>query len=95
MLIDIARFRLAEGVDESAFLSADEAVQTQAIPNLAGFARRTTARAEREWVVITHWFDLAAAVDGTAAVDEHPAGVAFAACIDPGAWTWQRYETLD
>ena len=55
-MIETLTFRLAQGTDESEFLLADHAVQTEFIPNLPGFLRRTTSRNhDEEWLVVTLW----------------------------------------
>ncbi|MBV9253757.1 MAG: hypothetical protein JO054_05975, partial [Actinobacteria bacterium] len=44
MVIETLTGRLADGVDEEAFLEADRRFQTEFVPNHTGFVRRTTAR---------------------------------------------------
>ena len=49
-------FRLADGVDEAAFLAADRSVQETYNAYRNGFVRRTTARgSDGEWMVVTLW----------------------------------------
>jgi hypothetical protein len=62
MVIDVRTFHLATGVDEDEFLAADRRWQTELVPHQDGFLRRTTARRDGEWVVVTLWANEAAAV---------------------------------
>ena len=79
MLIENLTFRLASGVDEDDFLEADRKVQTELVPNLPGFVRRTTARGEDGgWLVVTLW---GSADDANAA----PAASEFMALLDPAS----------
>jgi heme-degrading monooxygenase HmoA len=55
MVVDVSSFRLAAGTAEDDFLAADLRWQTELVPNRDGFLRRTTARRDGEWVVITLW----------------------------------------
>jgi hypothetical protein len=87
MLLETTIFRLADGVDEAAFLAADEALQAELSPR-PGFVRRTTARgAAAEWLVLTLWWSADAADDAPAAVPED--------LVDPGSVRRDRFETLD
>jgi hypothetical protein len=87
MLLETTSFRLAEGVDEAAFLAADEALQAELSPQ-PGFVRRTTARGEAgEWLVLAMWWSPAEADAAPAAVPED--------LVDPASVRRGRYETLD
>ena len=89
MLIENLTFRLAPGVDEADFLEADRKVQTELVPNLAGFVRRTTARdGSGGWLVVTLWASAGEA-------DAAPPAPDFMALIDPGSVSVSRYVTLD
>lgn len=95
-VVEVATFRLRDGVDEADFLDADRRVQTDFIPTLPGFMRRTTARGrDGEWLVVVLWgsFADAEAADALAADDE---GVrTFMSAIDDATYRRERYETLD
>ena len=55
-VIETTTFRLADGVDEAAFLEADEQARTGFLYHQAGMARATTARADDgEWIVVVLW----------------------------------------
>jgi hypothetical protein len=95
-VIEIHTFRLAPGADETAFLEADRAVQTDFIPNLPGFIRRTTARGrDGEWLVLTLWGWSDAADDAASLAAGHDATKAFAALVDSDSVVVQRFTTLD
>jgi hypothetical protein len=57
LIIDIATFRLAPGVDDAAFLDVDARVQAELMRGERAFVRRTTARGEDgTWLVLTFWW---------------------------------------
>lgn len=87
MLLETTTFRLADGVDESTFLAADEALQAELSPH-RGFVRRTTARGEAgEWLVLAMWWSAEVADAAPPAV---PADV-----VDPASVRRARFSTLD
>lgn len=93
MIIEHHVFTLADGVAETAFLTADSAVQTEFAPFQEGFIRRTTARNDTHWLVETLWYSTENA-DAAAGVD-HPALVALKSCIDSAGEQIDRFQTLD
>ena len=61
-VIEILRFRLADGADEAAFLQADKRVQAEFAYQQPGLVRRTAARGDDGgWVVIDLWHSAAQA----------------------------------
>jgi len=89
VLIENLTFRLASGVDEADFLEADRKVQTERVPNLVGFIRRTTARGENgEWLVVS-------LCSSANEADAAPPATEFMALIDATSVSLQRYHTLD
>jgi len=55
-VIETTTFRLADGVDEAAFLEFDEQVRTGFLYHQPGLARATTARADDgTWIVVVLW----------------------------------------
>jgi hypothetical protein len=87
VLLETTTFRLADGVDEAAFLAADEALQADLSPR-RGFVRRTTARGEAgEWLVLTMWWSAQVA-------DEAPPAVP-SDLVDPASVRRARFSTLD
>jgi len=92
-LIEVTAFRLADGVDDEAFVRADHEVQTEVFNPRPGFVRRTTARGEGGgWVVITMWRSVA---DADAPVGSHPAMERFTRLVDPATMDRRRYRPLD
>jgi len=55
-VIETLTFQLAPGTAQSAFLEADQRVQTDFFYRQPGLARRTTARGgDGEWLVVVLW----------------------------------------
>ena len=94
-VIEIAAFSLVEGTDVDAFLVADRAVQTEFVPNRQGFARRTTARNDRGWAVITLWWTDEDADAAAAAAEGDPVVAEFRSFINPQTFRTNRFTTLD
>jgi hypothetical protein len=83
VLLETTTFRLADGVDEAAFLAADEALQADLSPR-RGFVRRTTARGEAgQWLVLTMWWSAQVA-------DAVPSDL-----VDPASVRRARFSTLE
>jgi len=96
-VIETLTFRCAEGVDESAFLAADRRVQTEFVPNLPGFLRRTTARRldGEGWIVVTLWEGPSDAAEAASLAAADPAVQALESLIEPGSVLVGRFETLE
>jgi hypothetical protein len=87
VLVELTTFRLADGVDEAAFLAADAEVQAELSPE-PGFVRRTTARGDDgTWLVLAMWWSAGHA-------DEAPPPVP-TDLVDEGSLRRERYTTLD
>lgn len=96
LVIEVASFRLREGVDEAAFLDADAAVQVEAAPFCPGFVRRTMTRGDDGgWAVHTMWGSTEMADEAAVQIAEHPAGRRLASLIDESTLERRRYSTLD
>jgi hypothetical protein len=55
-VIETTTFRLADGVDDAAFLDADEQARTGFLYHQAGMLRATTARADDgAWITVVLW----------------------------------------
>lgn len=95
-VVETFTFRLLPGSDEAAFLDADRAVQTELIPNQAGFIRRTTARgADGEWLVVTLWGRAEQAEDYARLAGTEGVGQRFMSFVDGASVRSGRYLTLD
>ena len=81
-IVEITTLTLAEGVTDPSFLALDRRIQTELVPNQAGFVRRTTARHGEDWLVVTLW-----ASDADAA--------AYQRAVEAGSLHMTRYTTLD
>jgi hypothetical protein len=94
-VVEVTRFRLADGVDDDTFLALDRRIQTELVPNRPGFLRRTTARRGGEWVVVTLWWseDDASSFERASASD--PLVVEFGRQVAPGSFQIARFDTLD
>jgi len=95
VVVDVTTFRLAAGADEGEFLAADRRWQTELVPNRDGFLRRTTARRDGEWAVITLWSTEADIVAFEAATAGHEVRRAFEAKVAPESVRAARYDSLD
>lgn len=97
MILENHTFRLAEGVSQTDFLTADERVQQEFAPFQPGFVRRTTCRSMdgASWLVAWIWSDpesLAAAVEAAEADD---AVAAFGGCVDAASEERGTYQTRE
>ena len=54
-VVEVTTFRLSKETDVGSFLAIDKRVQTELVPNRPGFMRRTTARRDADWLVVTLW----------------------------------------
>ncbi len=100
MIVETLTFRLADGVDDDAFLTADRRVQTEFAYRQPGLLRRTVARStgaggSSEWIVIDLWASAADADACDARWAADPAAAEFMACVDAASGRAARYETLD
>ena len=94
-VVEVTMFALRPGVEEAVFLALDRRVQTELVPNQPGFMRRTTARRQGSWMVVTLWSSEEAAAAFADAVEEEPVWLAFMDSIEPGSLVTRRVDTLD
>jgi hypothetical protein len=95
-VIETMTFRLAEGVDEAAFLAVDKRLQSDFAYQQPGLLRRTTAfglgpRAG-EWIVIDLWRSAADADAAGQRWDDDATAQEFMALVEPGSTEIRRYE---
>lgn len=95
VLIEITMFRLADGAGEEDFLAADKAVQEEFFHHQSGFVRRTTARTDQDWAVITLWGSAEHADAAARAAAGDPTWADFRGLVDGASLDVRRYETLD
>jgi len=95
VVVETATFALAPGVADDDFLVADRAVQTELVPTRHGFVRRTTARRDGRWLVVTLWATDEDAEDFERASGGDPVRARFESLIDLDTLERARYDTLD
>ena len=91
--IEVAPFRLRDGVTEARLLEASEAIQRDFLARQPGFLRRDLARAaDGRWADVVYWADEPSAHAAMARAGESAACRAYFACMvgvdggeDPGA----------
>lgn len=93
MVIELTTLELVPGTDESAFRQADARVQTEFFYLQPGIVRRTTARDEDGWIVVTFWENKASALAAAEAGRSDPAATAFGALVE--VLEVRRYESID
>ncbi|MGH9306698.1 MAG: hypothetical protein ACRD0I_07440 [Acidimicrobiales bacterium] len=94
--MEILTFRLGVAMDETDFLALDRRVQTEFIPNHAGFLRRTTMRsASGEWAVVSLWRSEDDAVSSARLGADDGLFHQFMASMEPGTVDRRTYDTLD
>ncbi len=96
MIVEILRFELSPGADESDFLQTDKRVQSEFAYQQPGLLRRTTAKGEDgRWVVIDLWRSEAEADRCEQLWGKDPLTEQFERFMDPGSVNVERFETLD
>jgi hypothetical protein len=96
MIVEILRFRLSAGADETAFREADKRLQTGFAYQQPGMIRRTTARGgDGEWVVIDLWNSEADADRCDQVWGKDPMTAEFMKFVDQSSLSTRRFETLD
>jgi hypothetical protein len=98
-VIETMTFRLREGVDESAFLAADQRLQSDFAYQQPGLVRRTTARGQGErsgdWIVVDLWQSAEDADACAARWEGDPVAQELMALVDPDSVEVRRYADLD
>ncbi len=94
-MIEIVRFRLAPGTDPASFVQADKAFQEDFAYHQPGLVRRTTARGDAGWVVITLWRSEEDARGAAARASQDPAARRLHDLIDQASVQTERYGELD
>jgi hypothetical protein len=94
--IETTTFRLADGVDDEAFLRADERVRTGFLYRQPGLLRATTARgAGNEWIVVVLWASADDAEAAATLAQTDSANTALLALVDRPTLERRSYATFD
>ena len=92
MIIEIATFKLKEGVSVADFQPLDKAVEEQHVSKQPGFiSRESAATADGEWVAIVHWRSVADVDASMASFADAPATAQFMANLDVSTMAMKRY----
>jgi hypothetical protein len=95
-VIETTTFRLADGIDDAAFLAADERVRTGFLYRQPGLMRATTAHGDGgDWIVVVLWQSAADADAAAAAAESDPASAGLTALVDGTTLQRNRYTTFD
>lgn len=91
-VIEIAHFRLKEGVSLEEFRPLDKAVESQHVSKQPGFISRESAVADDgEWLVIVRWRSVADADASMSSFANAPTAGEFMSKIDASTMTMKRY----
>jgi hypothetical protein len=94
-VIEITRFRLREGTDESMFIEADARLQREFAYRQPGLLRRTTAHGEDGgWIVIHLWRSREDSDRCSARWDSDSIVSRFMDLVDRASFEVARYEEL-
>jgi hypothetical protein len=75
-IIEFASFTLAEGVDESTFFAASDALQSEFLSRQTGFIRRDLARmADGKWADVLYWDSRESMEQAMQEAANHPAAL--------------------
>ena len=91
-IIEIATFKLKEGVSPADFQPLDKAVEEKLVSKNHGFiSRQSGATADGEWLAIVHW-ETVEDVDASMASFAHsPAAADFMANLQADTMSMKRY----
>ncbi|MEM6446101.1 MAG: hypothetical protein AAF704_05985 [Cyanobacteria bacterium P01_D01_bin.123] len=91
-IVEIATFKLKEGVSPAEFYAVDQAVEAQHVSQQAGFISRESAISDdREWLAIVHWRSIEDAEASMASFADAPATVEFMSKLDADSMVMKRY----
>ena len=83
MIVELVHFKLAQGVDEVAFLAEAEKVQKEFLEKQPGFKSREIFKGEGEWVDIVHWENEENANKAAESFESNPECSPFIKMVDP------------
>ena len=77
-VLEFARFTLAEGVDETTFLAAADALQVDFLSRQKGFIKRDLVRsADHEWADVIYWESMGSVEQAMHEAPNHPAALRY------------------
>ena len=95
-VIEVATFKLADGVSPAQFAPLDAAVERNHVSKQPGFVSRETGYTDQgEWLVVVHWESIDAAEGSMASFANAPAATDFMANLDASTMSMKRYEIND
>ena len=95
MTMELATFSLVAGAGVDAFVSADADLQRDMMINDTGLLRRTAAKGDSGWAVVTLWASPESAASSAERAAASEAGRAFAAFVDASTVRRELYEELN
>jgi len=92
VVIEIATFKLKQGVTADEFRPLDKAVELQHVVKQPGFISRESAAGDNgEWLVVVHWRSIKDAEASMASFSSAPATEQFMSKIDANTMSLKRY----
>ncbi|MEM1241042.1 MAG: antibiotic biosynthesis monooxygenase [Cyanobacteria bacterium P01_H01_bin.26] len=92
VIVEVATFKLKEGVTPDEFYVVDQAVETQHVSQQPGFISRESAVSDdNEWLVIVHWRSIADAEASMASFSSAPATAEFMGKLEIDTMVMKRY----
>ena len=93
-IVEIATFKLKEGVTPDEFYPVDQAVESQHVSQQPGFISRESAVSEdNEWLAIVHWRSIEEAEASMASFSSAPATAEFMSKLEADTMSMTRYES--
>ncbi len=93
-IVEIATFKLKEGVTPDEFYPVDQAVESQHVSQQPGFISRESAVSEdNEWLAIVHWSSMEDAEASMASFSSAPATAEFMSKLEADTMSMTRYES--
>ena len=93
-IVEIATFKLKEGVTPDEFYPVDQAVESQHVSQQPGFISRESAVSEdNEWLAIVHWRSMEDAQASMASFSSAPATAEFMSKLEADTMSMTRYDS--
>ena len=92
-IVEIATFKLQDGVTPDEFYVLDQAVESQHVSQQPGFISRESAVTEdNEWLAVVHWRSVEDAEASMASFADAPATADFMRKLDADTMSMKRYK---